>query len=168
MAEVLEPSQLQPGVTGALRSASIAESDEPVPRRWHRSDAWVGATGILSAALALPMAPGPWHAPELSAMLAVAATALAAGQRWAIGLIVLAELLLVPTVWPRAFLDGGMASRLVALTTLAAMVPGVLAIPRAAAALVMVSGLPRAQQTIRRVHLGLVTLAVVAAALPLL
>jgi len=145
------------------------ESGDAVPLGWHRSDAWLAATSILAAALALPMAPGPWHAPELSAMLAVSATALAAGQRWAIGLIVLAELLLVPTVWPRAFfVDSGIASRLVALTTLAAIVPGVLAIPRAATALVMVSGRPRTQRAFRGVRLGMVALAVFAAALPLL
>jgi hypothetical protein len=48
------------------------------------------------------------------------------------------------------------------------MVPGVLAIPRAAVALVVVSGWPRSQRAYRRVHLGLVALAVIAAALPVL
>jgi hypothetical protein len=171
MADAFEPSQGPSATAFSSPNAFSSPAEDASPRRWYRSDAWLAVTALVSAALALPLAPGHWHAPELAAMLAVAVTALAAGQRWAIALIVLAELLLVPTVWPRAFLHAGQAgasSRWVALATLAAMVPGVLAIPRAAVALVVVSGWPRSQRAYRRVHLGLVALAVIAAALPVL
>src|SRR3954454_24510674 len=76
-------------------------------RRRHRRDAWLAATAMLSALLALPLAQNAWHGPEVAAILALGARAQFAGHRWAIAVIVLSELLLLPTVWPRAFLDGG-------------------------------------------------------------
>lgn len=101
-------------------------------------------------------------------MLAVSATALFAGQRWAIALIVIAELFLLPTVWPRAFFPGDLAPRIVALVTLAAIVPGVLAMRRAAAVLLLMTGRRRTQQMCRRVHAGFVAIGVIAVVLPLL
>ena len=59
-----------------------------------------------------------------------------AGQRWAVAIVVLAELLLLPTIWTRAFLPAqGLAIHLAALGAMIAIVPGVLAMRRAAAAL---------------------------------
>jgi hypothetical protein len=148
----------------------------PVPRaarratlrlRRHRNDVWLAASAIIAAMLALPLAQSTWHGPEVAAVLAVSATALFAGQRWAIALIVIAELFLLPTVWPRAFLEGDLGARCVALVTLAAIVPGVLAMRRAAAVLVVLSGQRRTRQMCRRVHFALVAICVVAAALPL-
>lgn len=101
-------------------------------------------------------------------MLAVSATALFAGQRWAIALIVVADLFLLPTVWPRAFLAGDLTPRIVALVTLAAIVPGVLAMRRAATVLVVMSGQRRTQLVCRRVHVGLIAIGVIAALVPLL
>jgi hypothetical protein len=101
-------------------------------------------------------------------VLAVSATALFAGQRWAIALIVIADLFLLPTVWPRAFLEGDLTSRVVALATLAAIVPGVLAMRRAATVLVVMTGQRRTQLICRRVHAGLVVAGVIAALVPLL
>jgi hypothetical protein len=119
--------------------------------------------------LALPLAPSSWHGPEVASVLAVSATALLAGQRWAIAIIVLAELLLLPTVWPRAFLPGHeLVARLAALGSLIAIVPGVVAMRRAAAALVLVTGRRRTRTTCRRFHAGLVLAGVIAAVLPLL
>jgi hypothetical protein len=120
--------------------------------------------------LALPFAQSSWHGPEVAAVLAVAATALLAGQRWAISVIVIAELLLMPTVWPRAFLADGseLMARLAALATLVAIVPGVLSMKRAAAALVVVTGGKRTRTVVRRVHWGLVLSGLLAALLPLL
>jgi len=118
--------------------------------------------------LALPLAQSSWHGPEVAAVLTVSATALFAGQRWAIALIVIADLFLLPTVWPRAFLEGELVSRTVALMTLAALVPGVLAMRRAAAVLVLMTGQRRTQQTCRRVHAGLVAIVVLAVIVPLL
>jgi hypothetical protein len=152
----------------------------PVPlphRRWRetarlrrrRSDQWIATSALLAAMLALPLAPSSWHGPEVASVLAVSATALLAGQRWAIALVVLAQLLLLPTVWPRAFLSGHeLITRLGALGSLIAMVPGVIAMRRAAAALVLVTGRRRTRTTCRRFHAGLVLAGAIAAALPLL
>jgi hypothetical protein len=125
-------------------------------RRRHRRDAWLAATAMFTALLALPLAQNAWHGPEVAAILAIAATAQFAGHRWAIAVIVLSELLLLPTVWPRAFLDGGdLGSRLSALITLVAMVPGLLAMRRAAAALVVLTGQRHPRQMRRWLHAGL-------------
>src|SRR3954471_22298965 len=119
--------------------------------RRHRRDAWLAWTGLTGALLSLPLAQGAWHGPEVAAVLAISATALFAGQRWAIALIVIAELFLLPTVWPRAFLAGDLASRIVALVTLIAMLPGILAMRRAAAVLVVMTCERRTQLRCRRV-----------------
>jgi len=134
----------------------------------HRNDAWLAWAGLIAGLLALPLAQNTWHGPEVAAVLAVSATALFAGQRWAIALIVIADLFLLPTVWPRAFLGGDLESRCIALVTLAAIVPGVLAMRRAAAVLVVMTGTRRTQQMRRRVHAVLVASFVIAALVPLL
>jgi len=134
----------------------------------HRREGWLALSGLAGAGLALPLAPGAWHAPEFAAILAVSAIALLAGQRWAIAAIVIAELCLLPTVWPRAVLEPGWISRLISLATLTAIVPGVLAMPRAAVALVGVTGRGGTERTYHRMRLGLIGLAVVAVLLPLL
>jgi len=126
---------------------------------------------MVAAMLVLPLAQSSWHGPEVAAVLAVAATALFAGQRWAIAVIVIAELLLIPTIWPRAFLttgDGELALRLMAFGSLVAVVPGLLAMRRAAAALVLVGGLRRTRSVCRRFQAGLVVMGLVASILPLL
>ena len=128
---------------------------------------WLAVTGLIGGLLALPLAQSTWHGPEVAAVLAVSATALFAGQRWAIALIVVADLFLLPTVWPRAFLDGDLASRIVALVTLAAIVPGVLAMRRAATVLVVMTGQRRTQLVCRRVHAGLIVIGVLAILVPL-
>jgi hypothetical protein len=144
-----------------------AESKNPTHLR--RRDVWVAVTALIAAMLALPFAQSSWHGPEVAAVLAVAATALLAGQRWAIAVIVIAEVMLMPTVWPRAFLgDGLLMARLAALATLFAIVPGVLSMKRAAAALVVISNRPRTRQIVRRVHIGLVLSGLIATLLPLL
>jgi len=136
--------------------------------RTRRSDAWLASTGLFCALLALPLAQSSWHGPEVAAVLAVSATALFAGQRWAIALIVIAELFLIPTVWPRAFLGGDLVSRLVAQVTLVSIVPGVLAMRRAAAVLVVMTCQRRTQLMCRRVHAGLIAICVMAVIVPLL
>ena len=117
-----------------------------------RDEIWIAATAMVAAMLMLPLAQSSWHGPEVAAVLAVAATALFAGQRWAIAVIVIAELLLVPTIWPRAFLagEGGLALRVMAFGSLVAVVPGLLAMRRAAAALVLVGGWRRTRTVCRR------------------
>jgi hypothetical protein len=135
--------------------------------RTPRNDAWLAASGMIGALLALPLAQTTWHGAEVAAVLAVSATALLAGQRWAIALIVIADVLLIPTVWPRA-LAGGLESRCVALVTLAALVPGILAMRRAAAVLVVMTGRRRTHRMCHRVHCALIAICVLAALVPLL
>jgi len=145
------------------------ERHETARSRRRRDDVWVAATALIAAMLALPFAQSSWHGPEVAAVLAVAATALFAGQRWAVAVIVIAELMLMPTVWPRAFLgDGMLMARLAALATLFAIVPGVLSMKRAAAALVVLSNQRRTQVIVRRVHIGLLVSGLVVTLLPLL
>ena len=136
--------------------------------RRQRKDTWLAIAGMIGGMLALPLAQSTWHGPEVAAVLAVSATALFAGQRWAIALIVIADLFLLPTVWPRAFLGGDLASRIAALVTLAAIVPGLVEMRRAAAVLVVMTGRPRTQQMCRRVHAGLIAITVLAVLVPLL
>lgn len=136
--------------------------------RMHRKDAWLACTALMVAFLVLPLAQSTWHGPEVAAVMAIAATSLFAGHRWAISVIVIAELFLLPTVWPRAFLEGELDSRLVALVTLFAMVPGLLAMRRAAAVLVLMTCRQRTRVKCRRVHLGMMAICVLAIAIPLL
>lgn len=165
MADASDPGTREDALTAPLpREQARATSW----RRRHRKDAWLAWTGLIGGLLALPLAQSSWHGPEVAAVLTVSATALFARQRWAIALIVIAQLFLLPTVWPRAFLEGDLVSRVVALVTLAAMVPGVLAMRRAAAVLVLMTGQRRTQQMCRRVHVGLVSTGVIALILPLL
>jgi len=129
-------------------------------------EGWLALSGLVSAGLALPLAPSAWHGPEVAAILAIAATAQFAGHRWAIAVIVLSELLLLPTVWPRAFLEGDLGSRISALITLGAMVPGLLAMRRAAAALVVLTGQRHPRQMRRVLHAGLLISCAIAIAVP--
>jgi hypothetical protein len=89
-----------------------------------------------------------------------------AGQRWAIAVLVIAELMMLPTAWPRV-LTGDPVVRFAALGTLVAMVPGLLAMRRAAAALVLLTGWRRTSATCRRFHAALILIGVIAASLPM-
>ena len=156
-------------VVAAVPRIGVARPVGAVIRAYrHPSDTWLAATGLVGGLLALPLAQNSWHGPEVAAVLAVSATALFARQRWAIALIVIADLFLLPTVWPRAFLGGDLASRSVALVTLAAIVPGVLTMRRAATVLVVMTCQHRTQVMCRRVHAGLIAISVMAVIVPLL
>jgi len=135
----------------------------------HRRDLWVGLTALTAALFALPLAPSSWHGPEVSATLAIAATAMLAGQRWAIAVVVLSELLLLPTVWPRAFLsDGESIARMAALGSVIAMVPGVLAMRRGARAIVHLTGWQRNRRNTRRLQVAMAMLGLFVGLLPVL
>lgn len=134
----------------------------------HHREGWLALSGLVSAALALPLAPSAWHGPEVAAILAVAAISLLAGQRWAVAVIVLAEFFLLPTVWPRALLGAGGNSRLIALATLTAIIPGVLAMPRAAVVLAAMIGRGETERMCRCTHVGLLAIGVFAVLAPLL
>jgi hypothetical protein len=154
--------------------AEASAVSPPRPRREtarlrrRRDDLWIAISALAAALLALPLAQSSWHGPEVSSVLAIAATAMFAGQRWAIAVIVIAELLLVPTVWPRAFLGEADAfTRVAAFGSLVALVPGVLAMRRAAAALVLVTGWRRTSEVCRRCHIVLVVLGFILSLLPI-
>lgn len=166
MADVVESPRGEEMLAAQLPRIEIQRASSRLRR--HRKDVWLAGTGLLGGLLALPLAQSTWHGPEVAAVLAVSATALFAGQRWAIALIVIADVFLLPTVWPRAFLGGDLASRTAALVTLAAIVPGLLAMRRAAAVLVVMTGQPRTPKVCRRVHTGLLALSVLAVLVPLL
>jgi hypothetical protein len=154
---------------GAVRTDRISRQDLSRSRR-RRDDLAIGLSGLAAAMAALPLAPSSWHGPEVASTLAVAAVAMLAGQRWAIAVVVLAELMLLPTIWPRAFL-GGVAfwpGRIAALTSLVMIVPGLLNARRAAAAFVLITGWRRTRETCRRFQYAFVLLGLVTALLPLL
>lgn len=154
----------------AVGMASVARARRETARiRRRTSDLWIAISALAAALLALPLAQSSWHGPEVSSVLAIAAVAMFAGQRWAIAVIVIAELLLVPTVWPRAFLGSADTfTRFAALGSLLAMIPGVLATKRGAAALVLVGGWQRTSRICRRAHLMLLVIGAIAALLPIL
>ncbi len=134
-----------------------------------RPDLWVGLTALAAALFALPLAPSSWHGPEVAATLAIAATAMLAGQRWAIAVVVVAELLLLPTVWPRAFLaDGESVARIAAMGSVIAIVPGVFAMRRGARAIVHLTGWQRSRRNTRRLQVALAMLGLFVGLLPIL
>jgi len=135
--------------------------------RRRRDDMWIASTAMLAAMLALPLAQNSWHGPEVASVLAVSATAMFAGQRWAIALVVIAQMMLVPTLVPRVFLAPvDLTAGTTGLIAIAALVPGVLAMRRAAAAMVLITGWQRTQSTCRRAHAGLIAAGAIAAVLP--
>ena len=137
--------------------------------RRRRDDVWIAASALVAAMLSLPLAQSSWHSAEVASCLAIAATAMLAGQRWAISVVIIAELLLIPTVWPRVFLsDMDWQLRTSAVISMLAIVPGLLAVRRGAAALVLLTGRARTQRICRRFQVALVVTGVIATMLPLL
>src|SRR5258706_1104817 len=126
----------------AVLSAARIERHEQARTRRRRDDVWVGTTALVAAVLALPLAQSSWHGPEVASVLAIAATSMLAGQRWAIAIVVLAQLLLVPTLMVRGFSPGLdlWPGRIAALVAMMTSVPGLLSMRRAAAPLVLVTG----------------------------
>jgi hypothetical protein len=149
--------------------APVRAPRETALARRRTSDLWIAISALVAALLALPLAQSSWHGPEVASVLAIAATAMFAGQRWAIAVIVIAELLLLPTVWPRAFLgDADPSTRVAALGSLLAIIPGVLATKRGAAALVLISGWQRTRRTCRRAHAAMMVVGAIVAMLPMI
>lgn len=116
----------------------------------------VGLSGTAAAGLALPFTTA---SPEAASILAVAAMAMLAGQRWALGVIIVAELALVRALLPIALqppLDHG---AVLSWVSLAAMVPGILAMRRGAAALALLAMRRRTSAACRLIHAALLVLA---------
>ncbi|HEY4175598.1 MAG TPA: hypothetical protein VGM90_02140 [Kofleriaceae bacterium] len=137
-------------------------------RTKHRKDhVWIALTALAASMLALPLAQNNWHGPEVAATLAVAATAMLAGQRWAIALVVLSELMLAPTIIPRIVSHAGLFANVTGLLAVMAIVPGILAMRRAAAAMVLLTGWQRTQRSCRRAHVALIACAALVSLIPL-
>lgn len=153
----------------AVRSPDRVERRQIARSRRRRDDFWVGSSALLAALFALPLAQSSWHGPEVASTLAVASVALLAGQRWAVAVIFIAQLLLLPTVWPRAFFGGVelWPGRIAALSSLIMVVPGLLSGRRAAAAMVLLTGWRRTRETCRRFQYVFAVLGLILALLPL-
>jgi len=135
--------------------------------RFRRQEIWIAITGLIAALLALPLAPAS-HSPEVTSVLAVSAVALLAGHRWAVALVVVAELLLLPGLWPRLLVQPpDVAARIAILASCLSAVPGVLALRRAAAALVSIAGVRRTRRSCRAATGVMAVFLVIGALLPI-
>jgi hypothetical protein len=96
----------------------------------------IGVFGLVAALAVLPL-PTVAQTPEIASVLAVAAVALLAGQRWALPIVVLADIALIGALWPRAFLHDppSTEAQVGVLLGLAGALPGVIALGRTAPAL---------------------------------
>ena len=131
-----------------------------------RQELWIGTTGLVAALLALPMAPAS-HSPEVASVLAVSAIALLAGHRWAVALVVVAELMLLPGLWPRLFIQPpDVPARIAILAACVSVVPGMIALRRASAALVSIAGVKRTRKSCRVASMVLAGFFVLGAFLP--
>jgi len=101
-----------------------------------RLELLIGVLGLVAALAVLPL-PTVASTPEVAAILAVAAVALLAGERWALPILVLADIALIGLLWPRAFLHDppSTSARIGVLLGLAGALPGIVAFGRAAPAL---------------------------------
>ncbi len=128
-----------------------------------RDDLLVAVTALLGAMLALPLATSSSNGPEVAATLAVAATCMLAGQRWALGLVTVTSVVMLPALAIGAFsaelpLYPG---RLVAFVALLMLVPGLVRFRAATGALVTLAGFAHPRSRIRRVQATMVALGAV-------
>ena len=164
------------------RMADVASPTSRLARRAElrtrrrNADLAIALSALAASMLALPLAQNIWHGPEVAATLAVAATAMLAGQRWAIALVVLAEMMLLPTIVPRALFGASSASifgvsvfaQVTGWLAMLGTVPGRLAMRRGAAAMVLVTGWRRTKHSVRGTALGLIACGALAAIVPFL
>jgi hypothetical protein len=150
----------------AVRTTGAAARHAASRARFRREEVWVAITGLVAALLALPLAPSS-HSPEVASVLAVSTVALLAGHRWAIAPVILAELLLLPGLWPRLLIQPpDVVARIAIAAACLSVVPGVLALRRASAALIAIAGVRRTRQSCRAATLALATCLVVGALMP--
>jgi len=135
--------------------------------RFRRQEIWVGLTGLLAALLSLPLSPSS-QSPEVASVLVVSAVALLAGHRWAIALVVIAELLLLPGLWPRLLVQPpDVPARIAIVAACLSVVPGILALRRASAMLIVITGIRRTQGSCRATSMVLAVCLVAGALLPI-
>jgi hypothetical protein len=127
-----------PAPTGSGAAAPQPDATIASPAK---RDLRIAVTGLAAALAALPL---PAHAssPEVAAALAVGAIALALGQRWALGVVVIAEVLLMAALWPIAFLHypPSVPAQIAVAIAFAGALPGLLALGRAAPSLLDLVG----------------------------
>jgi hypothetical protein len=126
----------------------------PPPTRW-RTDLWIGCCGLIAALAVMPL-PTVAETPEIASVLAVVAVALLAGQRWALPIVVLADVALIGALWPRAFIHDppSTEAQIGVILGLAGALPGIVSFGRAAPALAELV-LGRATQRGRSVSMAL-------------
>jgi hypothetical protein len=135
--------------------------------RRRKREIWIASTGLIAALLALPLAPSA-HSPEVASVLALSSTALLAGHRWALALVVIAELLLLPGLWPRLLVyPPDIAAHIAIYAACLSAVPGILAMRRAAVALVGIAGMRRTRRSCRAAAALMSVCLVVGAVLPI-
>jgi hypothetical protein len=167
LAEPLRRSQpvTLPRSAPLSRSELAREARRRLARlRIRRADRIIGTSSLAAAALALPIGSA---SPEAASVLAVAAMALLAGQRWALGVVIVAELALIAALWPAALGPAGWSSA-AAWVGLAAALPGIIAMKRGAAALALLAVERRTRATCRVIHGLLLMLAMLCGCSPLL
>jgi hypothetical protein len=147
----------------------MRENHADLRKRLVHHDRLVALTGLASAFSALPLS-RTMHGPEAAATLAVAAIALLAGQRWALGLVAVSELLLLAAL--ASFVHAAdlatATSYLLVTTSAAMMIPGLWSLRRAASTLVCLFPRYRNQKNCRRVFSALRATAAVALLVPFL
>ena len=132
------------------------EPERAVPALSRSRDLRIAITGLAAALAALPL-PARTSSPEVAAALAVGALALLAGQRWALGVVVMAEVLLVAALWPVAFLHHppSVAAQVAVCIAVAGALPGLLALGQAAPRLRELVGLRGSARVDRIARIGL-------------
>lgn len=106
------------------------------------------------------------HGPEAAATLAVAAMALMAGQRWALGLVAVAQLLLLAALTSLLSATIDTVSLVFILASLGLLLPGLWSMRRAAATLVVLIQRRRTRVSCRRMYALLRISAAAAVVLP--
>ena len=127
----------------------------------------MAVTGLIAALIALPLSPSS-HSPEVASVLALSAVALLANHRWAIALVVVAELLLLPGLWPRLLVQPpDVPARIAIVAACLSIVPGMLALRRASATLVQIAGMRRTRRACRMASIAMAVCLVGGALLPI-
>ena len=135
----------------------------------HRWDARIAVLGIVAALAALPL---PAHAssPEFAGALLIGAVALLTGHRWALGVVVIAEVLLVAALWPLAFVHHppSVPAQIAVAIACGSALPGLLALGRAAPELFDLVGLRLSGRAHRIAYAGLAMISFALIAAPAL
>ncbi|MBP9088010.1 MAG: hypothetical protein KBG15_17955 [Kofleriaceae bacterium] len=134
-------------------------------QRLLRVNQWVAMSSLGAAFCAMPLA-RTMHGPEAAATLAVAAMALMAGQRWALGLVAVAQLLLLAALTSLLSATIDTVSLVFILASLGLLLPGLWSMRRAAATLVVLIQRRRTRVSCRRMYALLRISAAAAVVLP--